>query len=157
MLKLLGERVSRRGAKARDRLRLFHTDALAFKPDTPPYDLVVTHFFLDCLTEGELAILLANIKPNLAPIFAPRSTWLVSEFAIPQGQAAARLSRLVIATLYRAFRILAGLKTQRLPDYASVLCQYGFSITEQKSFLGGILVTQLWNMDANPEGNRTAP
>jgi cyclopropane fatty-acyl-phospholipid synthase-like methyltransferase len=140
MLNLFTERVSRLGQPARERLRVIHTNALAFKPEGPPYDLIVTHFFLDCLSNDDVAILLAHIQPHLAP----ETTWLVSEFTVPTRQPAATLSRLVIATLYRAFRIFTGLQTQRLPDYASTFRHNGFSITSQKPFLGGLLVTQVW-------------
>ena len=144
MLNLLTERVSRLGQPACERLKVIHTDALAFKSEGPPYDLIVTHFFLDCLSDDDVAILLAHIQPHLAP----ESTWLVSEFAVPATQPAAKLSRLVIATLYRAFRAFTGLKTQRLPDYASTFRQNGFSMTSQKPVLGGLLVTQVWRLES---------
>jgi ubiquinone/menaquinone biosynthesis C-methylase UbiE len=144
MLHLLNDRVSRLGQSARKRLQTIHSDALDFNPEGPPYDLVVTHFFLDCLLDNDVAILLAHIQPYLAP----ETTWLVSEFNIPTRQPAAALSRLVIATLYRVFRVLTGLKTQRLPDYASTFRRNGFSIIGHKPFLGGLLVTQVWRLDA---------
>jgi SAM-dependent methyltransferase len=144
MLDLLTQRVFRLGQPARERLRVIHNDALAFKPEGPPYDLIVTHFFLDCLAHDDLAALLMHIKPHLTP----GAIWLISEFAVPERQPAAVLSRLLIGTLYRAFRILTGLKTQSLPDYPSTFRQNGFSMTSQKPFLGGLLVTQLWRRDS---------
>ena len=147
MLKLLAERVSRLGHPAEERLKTIHSDALAFKPELPGYDLVVTHFFLDCLTDQKLATLLANLQPSLAP----ETTWLVSEFAIPRRQPAALVARLVIATLYRAFRTLTGLRVQKLPDYESVFLRNGFALSGQKTFLGGLLVTQLWQLGSAPK------
>jgi ubiquinone/menaquinone biosynthesis C-methylase UbiE len=147
MLWLLEQRVFRLGQPARKRLRTIHSDALAFKPETAGYDLVATHFFLDCLGIQELATLIANLKPSLAP----NATWLISEFAIPTRQPTAAFARLLIATLYRAFRILTGLKTQSLPDYASVFRRNGLSQTSEKSFLGGLLVTQLWSLGSSPK------
>jgi ubiquinone/menaquinone biosynthesis C-methylase UbiE len=145
MLNLLSERVSRLGQSASERLKILHADALAFRPQSAPYDLVVTHFFLDCLSEDDLQTLLTKLQP----ILSPNAIWLVSEFAIPQHQPAATLARVVVATLYRAFRILTGLKNQTLPDYASAFRQSGFSITHRKSLLGGLLVTETWQLNAN--------
>jgi ubiquinone/menaquinone biosynthesis C-methylase UbiE len=143
MLSLLSERVSRLGLNARKRLNVVHTDALAFTPEGPPYDLIVTHFFLDCLLDAQVANLLMQIRPNLVP----GAIWLVSEFAVPQHQPAAALSRLVITALYQAFRIFTGLKTQRLPNYASIFRQNGFSSVDRRTFLGGLLVAEIWRLD----------
>jgi ubiquinone/menaquinone biosynthesis C-methylase UbiE len=145
MLRLLSERVSRLGQNARQRLRTIHSDALAFRPEGEPYDLVVTHFFLDCLTEDDLTTLLTHLDPHLDQ----NTTWLLSEFAIPQHQPAASVSRLVITALYQAFRILTDLKTRRLPDYTSNLPQHDFLRTARKTFLGGLLVAEIWQHDAH--------
>ena len=145
MLHLLTERAAQLGPSAAQRLRTIHCDSTGLPPESGHYDLVVTHFFLDCLAEDDLNTLVAQIHPHLAP----GANWLVSEFAIPPTQPAAALARIVIATLYRAFRILTGLKTQKLPDYACAFRQSGFSITGRKSFLGGLLVAELWRL--NPQ------
>jgi ubiquinone/menaquinone biosynthesis C-methylase UbiE len=144
MLQLLTNRLSNLGPGARKRLKAIHSDALTFTPEGGNYDLVVTHFFLDCFTEDDLTPLLARIKPHLAS----GATWLVSEFAIPKDQPAAYLSRLVLFVLYRAFRIATGLNTQRLPAYAPLFRQNGLSLSRQKSFLGGLLVSELWKFDS---------
>ncbi len=146
MLRLLDERAARLGEDAHRRLRTIHSGALALAPEGPSYDLIVTHFFLDCLTENDLSTLLTKLRPYLAP----DAVWLVSEFAIPEHQPAATLARVVVGTLYQAFSILTGLKTQRLPDYASAFHQNGFSITVQKTLLGGLLVAETWRYDTNP-------
>jgi len=144
MLDLLTQKAQQLGPNARQRLKTVHSDALAFAP-TGTYDLVITHFFLDCLTEVDLATLLTHLAPQLSP----NAAWLVSEFAIPSTQPAKTVARILIATLYRAFRILTGLKTQRLPDYASALRRNGFSIADRKSFLCGLLTAEFWRLDSN--------
>jgi trans-aconitate methyltransferase len=142
MLELLTERAAQLGPSATQHLRTIHSDALAFAP-AGPYDLVITHFFLDCLTEDDLNTLITKLHPHLSP----STTWLVSEFAIPSTQTAKTIARIVIATLYSAFRILTGLKAQTLPDYASAFRQNGFSITGQHSLLGGLLTAELWRLN----------
>ncbi len=121
MLKRARSRVERLRPTAGAQIRFHLCDALAFCPHGS-YDLVVTHFFLDCLTEQEVAALLRQVTPHLAP----GAFWLISEFAVPAKQPAGWLARLVIAALYRAFRLLTGLRTQRLPNYASLLRSAGF-------------------------------
>jgi ubiquinone/menaquinone biosynthesis C-methylase UbiE len=145
MLDLLTDRAAQLGPSAAQRLRTIHGDALAFEP-AGPYDLVVTHFFLDCLTEDDLATLFARLRPHLST----NATWLISEFSIPSTQPAATLARTLIATLYCAFRVLTSLKTQRLPDYASALRRNGFFITQRRSFLGSILSAELWRLNPQP-------
>ena len=60
MLHLLRQRC----APHANRLQTHQADALAFQP-TKRYDLVVTHFFLDCLTQTQLEALITQISPHL--------------------------------------------------------------------------------------------
>jgi cyclopropane fatty-acyl-phospholipid synthase-like methyltransferase len=139
MLRLLQARVAAIGAG--DRIRIHQTDAVAFQPEGQPYDLVVTHFFLDCFTGEEVLALVEKIRPCLSE----NACWLISEFAIPQG-IAALAAKSAVASLYAAFRILTGLRTRNLPDYASVLIRSGFILENRRRFLAGLLVSELWSM-----------
>lgn len=134
MLQLL----RRNCAATADRLRTHHGSALNFVP-TGPYDLVVTHFFLDCLTQPEVETLTASILPTLTP----GALWLVSDFRIPAG--AMRLpARVLVRGLYFAFRILTGLRTTQLPNHATALQQIGMKRIAHHHSLGGLLTTELW-------------
>jgi ubiquinone/menaquinone biosynthesis C-methylase UbiE len=142
MLQLLRQRCE---STAPGRLQTHHADALAFNlPDTP-YDLVVTHFFLDCLTQPELE----NLVHRIAPALAPGALWLVSDFRIPSG--ALRLpARIFIRSLYLAFRILTGLRTTKLPDHAAPLTRAGLTLKARHLLLAGILTTELWQTPTQP-------
>jgi SAM-dependent methyltransferase len=145
MLALLRARCCARCHAAASRLRPHHADALAFTTTPPalPYNLVVTHFFLDCLTQPQLDALVANVAPHLAP----SARWLLSEFRIPTGPL--RLpARLLIRGLYLAFRVLTGLRVQALPDHETPLTRVGLVCIAQHRSLGGILTTQLWSLPA---------
>lgn len=133
MLRLLKAR-----ARAGTRLYTHHANALTFTPTTSP-DLVVTHFFIDCLTQPQLNSLIAH----LAPALAPQALWLVSEFRIPQGFLK-HPTRVYIRLLYLAFRILTGLRVTHLPDHATPLCAAGFTRIATHHRLFGILTTELW-------------
>ncbi|MGC2163127.1 MAG: class I SAM-dependent methyltransferase [Silvibacterium sp.] len=141
MLRLLEARASAAGA--RDRIRIHQADVLAFVP-AGTYDLVVTHFFLDCFTTEDVETLAETIRPHLAP----NARWLISEFAIPGGIASLP-AKSIVASLYAAFRVLTGLRTRSLPNYAAVLTRSGFTLEERKPFLAGLLVSELWNLKEN--------
>jgi SAM-dependent methyltransferase len=138
MLRLLCRRSEAAIADANTRLRIYHANALTLRLGGP-YDLVVTHFFLDCLTQAELD----NLVTRVASSLAPGALWLVSDFRIPAGLM--RLpARALIRGLYFAFRVLTGLRTNRLPDHASPLTRAGLiRIAHQTSF-AGLLTTELW-------------
>jgi SAM-dependent methyltransferase len=144
MLALLRRRVARLGDEATERLRTWQGDALEFDPrllaKKPSYDLLCTHFFLDCLSGEEVRALIGRLQPHLAP----NAIWLVSEFAIPESQPVGFAARLLIASLYFAFGLIAGLRARRLPDYATALRAAGFELGERKPYLRGILVSELW-------------
>lgn len=139
MLWLLGERVAAIGAAGR--VGIHQADALTFRPDAGPYDAVVSHFFLDCFSTREVLSLAESIRPGLMA----GAVWIVSEFAVPTGVAALP-ARGIVAALYAAFRVITGLRTRRLPDYAGALGRAGFTLEERKSFLGGLLVSERWRV-----------
>jgi SAM-dependent methyltransferase len=116
-------------------------DARDFVPDPRGYDAVVTHFFFDCFTTPELAVLVARI----GTVLPPDARWIVSDFAIPAG-GAGWFARILVRSLYLAFRVLTGLRITRLPDHPSALRGAGFTCTKVATGLLGALRSELWNM-----------
>jgi ubiquinone/menaquinone biosynthesis C-methylase UbiE len=133
MLRLLEKRAAHAGASAR--LTATRADAVRFTPCDSGYDLVATHFFLDCLTNAEVSALLHRVRPALAP----GALWVVSEFATPGPSSA-----LLVRGLYFAFRWLTGLRVTHLPDHATIMLQQGFTLVARKQRLRGLLVAELW-------------
>ena len=131
----------RRAGKSAARVRLHCADARTWQPANPLYDLVVTHFFLDCLTEDEVRSLANKLRDALSP----SGLWLVSEFAIPEGAFGRWVARPVVWLLYRAFGLLTGLTVRKLPDYASALRAAGFTLCKRRSFLHGLLAAEIWS------------
>jgi hypothetical protein len=148
MLRLLEERVQRLGPEAHSRIALCRADIRDFSPpETAPatgYDLIVTHFFLDCLTHLDLASLLSRLRPHVAP----GARWLVSEFQIPESGFSAGISRFVVSGLYRAFGLLTGLEVRELPAWEMLLEHFGFSRCDQRTWLGGLLTSEIWKLRA---------
>jgi SAM-dependent methyltransferase len=138
MLQILRANCAALTPDAEVRLRTHHAGALDFVPDRS-YDLIVTHFFLDCLAQSELDSLCARIAPHLEP----RALWLVSDFRISGG--AMRLpARALVRLLYLAFRVLTGLRTTALPNHTAALAAAGFHRIGEHHPLGGLLTSELW-------------
>ncbi len=127
------------------RLRIFLADARQFQPPHPPYDLIVTHFFLDCLSTAEVQSLAATLRSATAP----DAQWLVSEFAVPPNWFGRLIAKPLVSLLYFAFGCLTGLAPRTLPDHRSALGQSGFMLLKQRAWLGGLLTSELWSLDAH--------
>jgi SAM-dependent methyltransferase len=141
MLRLLRQRCEALATNASTRLNTHQASALTCPLDGP-YDLIVTHFFLDCLTQPDLE----NLVNRIAPSLVPKALWLVSDFQIPSGPM--RLpAKILVRTLYLAFRILTGLRTTQLPDHATPLHQAGLTRIAHRHRLAGLLVTELWQFN----------
>lgn len=104
------------------------------------FDLVVTHFFLDCLTSSEVEELVCEVAQRLET----SAVWIVSEFAIPDNLYGCLVARPLVSALYLAFRLLTGLTVRRLPRYDAPLQKAGFFLTQQKKRLFGLLVSEVW-------------
>jgi SAM-dependent methyltransferase len=141
MLQLLRQRCEAAIPNANTRLRTHQANALIFPLDNSSnsYDLIVTHFFLDCLTQTELNALIIRITPTLTP----KALWLISDFRIPDGPMHLP-AKFIIRSLYLAFRILTSLRTTHLPDHTTPLTQAGLTRISQQHRLAGILTTELW-------------
>jgi hypothetical protein len=104
------------------------------------YDLVVSHFFLDCLTSEEVRALAAKVDSAVSP----PAVWIVSEFAVPDSWFGRWVARPLVWLLYRAFGILTGLKVRSLPDHHVALRNAGFTLAQRRCLLCGLLVSEMW-------------
>jgi ubiquinone/menaquinone biosynthesis C-methylase UbiE len=123
--------------------RLVQADALACEVSAlpeAPFDLIVSHFFLDCFDEEELSTLLARVNAAVGE----GAVWVISDFAIPHQPVARQLGRLVVGGLYRAFGLLTGLRTRRLPDHGRVMRECGWRLEDRQTLLLGLLASERW-------------
>jgi ubiquinone/menaquinone biosynthesis C-methylase UbiE len=123
--------------RAGDRVHYILGDARTIPLPAAEYDLIVTHFFLDCFNQQDAAALVNKI----AHAAAPHARWLISEF-----RAVSWWSRLCIGALYVFFRITTGLETKRLIDHHSLLRQRGFAIERSETARAGLLISELWRL-----------
>lgn len=151
MLALLTRRAHSAHPTASTRLRTQIADVRHFSPGGP-YDLIVTHFFLDCLTQPDLDALAQLLNQHLAP----NALWLVSDFRIPTGFM--RLpARVLIRSLYFGFRLLTGLCVTHLPNHATAFNSAGLTRSARHLSLGGLLTTELWRRVNVPRTYTSAP
>lgn len=132
------------------RIRTHLADARTFTPACGDYDLIATHFFLDCLTDSEVN----DLASRLRHYAAPNAIWVVSEFAIPANLYGRALAAPLILGLYLAFGLLTRLRVRKLPDHHSALVQSGWSLLDRRKILGGLLVSEMWQA---PPGNGDSP
>jgi len=135
--------LTRRTAPHAGRIRTLHLDAREYNPPSRHYDLIVTHFFLDCLTTQEVARLASRLRGSVTE----GALWVVSEFVVPETRYGMLVARFLVTALYRAFGALTGLRVRQLPDHAAELAKYGFRLLQRRERLGGLLVSELWQAD----------
>jgi hypothetical protein len=134
----------RRAAPHDARLQIHLADARCWQPSAAaglPYDLVVTHFFLDCLTTQEVQSLAVTIRSAVSP----SALWVVSEFVTPANWYGRLVARPVVWGLYLAFGWLTGLGVRSLPNHSSALRRAGFCLQQRRAWLGGLLASELWS------------
>lgn len=133
--------LARRAAGAGERLRTLCMDARAWQPQpAASYDLVVTHFFLDCLSTEEVASLACRVRTATEP----DALWVISEFAIPETWFGRWFARPLVWVLYWAFGLLTGLEQRRLPGHPIALREAGFVLAQRRTLLGGMLASEIW-------------
>jgi len=142
----------RRAGPHADRVRTHFADARTWTP-TAACDLIATHFFLDCLTTGEVETLAIKLRAAASP----SALWLVSDFAIPANWYGRVVAGPVVWALYLAFGMLTGLSVRRLPDHSSALRKAGFVLHERRFLLGGLLISELWRATPADSGSYPAP
>jgi ubiquinone/menaquinone biosynthesis C-methylase UbiE len=127
-------------SRAGDRVTYHQADALTMPLPEVRYDLIVSHFFLDCFDEAGAESLVARV----ARAASCDARWLISEFRQPARGLAAVWARVWLRGLYFFFRMTTGLKTNRLVDHRPLLERYGFRIIQEEPAWFGLLASELW-------------
>lgn len=142
MLEQVHRRALRAGPSANARLQTVHADLRDWTPLGVRYDLVVSHFSLDCLSDSELERLVGRLAPHLSP----GAEWIVSEFAFPAGRLRRAIARPLIRALYLAFSVLTNLRIKKLPDHAGCFVRHDCYKRKSSEFLGGLLIAEIWQL-----------
>jgi SAM-dependent methyltransferase len=144
---MLDALMGRAGENA-SRVRVQVADARNWSPagdGRRAYELVATHFFLDCLTTPAVEALADKVRA----LTSNDAMWVVSEFAIPAGWFGGWVAVALIGFLYRAFGLMTGLRVRTLPDHATALKRAGFQLVGRRNWLGGLLVSECWRVSGS--------
>ena len=122
------------------RVEFVLADFLQWEGPPGAFDLIVTNFFLDCFPPDELAV----VVRKLGELAAPQADWLLADFEIAPAGPARWRSRLIVATLYRFFGIVTGLKADALVPPDGDLKKAGFTRHRRVTSEWGLLKSEWW-------------
>lgn len=123
-----------------ERVRFIHADACAWPYPKEAYDLIVTHFFLDCFTSATLE----KIIPRIASAAQPEATWLIGDFQMPPNGWRRCRAQLWLKCLYGFFRQITNLEGKEIFDHAPLFQRLGFACSEVVEFQHGLLGSAVW-------------
>lgn len=117
-----------------------HADIRDWSPAAQPFDLVVSHFFLDCFRPEQLE----QIVGRIAASTTTNARWLIADFRQPQEGWRKWRAKWILCSMYLFFRWATALPAAGLTPPDRFLQRSGFVLTEQRLFDWGLLHTDLW-------------
>ncbi len=139
MLQLARARLRRMRPESFSRVHFIREDILKWSP-RESYDLLVTHFFLDCFPDREMQAIIAK----LARAAEPGAVWLIADFTIPRKRFARASARLWLRMMYTFFRATAGIAAKELVDPIPYLDGHGFVRAAGSLSRGGMLRSDVY-------------
>jgi len=127
------------------RLRLVHGNVLEerFWEGRPwSFDLVVSHFFLDCFQPQQLEFVISKV----AGVTKQNCAWLVADFRLPDHGIWRLRARMILRLAYTFFRVMTNLPARRVTPPEPYLMQQGFTLENRQLFDKGLLHSDLWRL-----------
>jgi len=115
-------------------------DVFDWTPPKKKYDLVVTHFFLDCFRAEQLQKLI----PRLAGSATDNAIWLLADFRVPERGWRRWRAKVILVILYAAFKVTTSLSANWLTPPDNYLTVNGFKLVERRQVNFGFAHTDLW-------------
>jgi ubiquinone/menaquinone biosynthesis C-methylase UbiE len=143
MIEQAVRQIKRNGLDAA-RVEFQECDALRWRAPRGEFDLVVTHFFLDCFRREELERLVAEIGRAATP----DAKWLLTDFRVPSGGWQRWRARMALALMYSFFRVATGLSATRLARTDDLMEAAGFRLKKQRVENFGLVHAELWRRGA---------
>ncbi len=137
MIQLARERVPSADVS---RVHFYPIDAAAQPLPEGPFDLAVSHFFLDILDGPAAEAVILAVSARLTP----EASWLIAEFQEPARGLRRLHARLWLRGMYGFFALATGLRTRRLPPYRELLAGSGFIEIERRERRFGLIRSQVW-------------
>lgn len=121
-------------------VRFVQADALAWSPPSEAFDIIATHFFLDCFRPEQLHQLIES----LAQAARPKAFWLVADFHVPARGMARLRAQAIHWLMYRFFRWVTLLPATQLTPPDGYLRAAGFELRKREFSEWGLLRSDLW-------------
>lgn len=144
MLSLARRRLAKRCGGC-ERTEFVCADALAWSPPERSFDLIVTHFFLDCFQREQLE----SLTVKFAAVAAPGANWLLADFQMAQSGMDRYRSKAILWLMYRFFRVVTRLPASRLVSPDDSLGRRGFALRERRVTEWGLLRSDWWQLAGN--------
>jgi ubiquinone/menaquinone biosynthesis C-methylase UbiE len=146
MLRLARQRVE--GQKLRlTGIEFIHSNLFEWTSPTHPFDLVVTHFFLDCFGPAQLA----RAVGLLAGLATPDARWLLADFQLPAAGFPRYRAQAIHWLMYAFFRPVTCVSARRLTSPDAALHANGFVLRRRRESEWGLLRTDQWARVASAE------
>ncbi len=126
------------------RAHFLHADIRTAELPAAHYDLIVTHFFLDCFAEKSLR----EVVEKLSAAATVDATWLIADFC----RTSRWFGRFLLAAMHLFFRAVAGIEARRLVDYEPLLRTAGFRLTNEAVSGHGLIRSQCWHRTESAHG-----
>jgi len=141
--RLMLNRARRRLARAgvgRDSIQFVQADVLRWVPQSRAFDLIVTHFFLDCFQPSQLE----TVLQRLAVAARPSAHWLLADFQIPKRGLERWRSQLIHWLMYAFFRAVTKLPARQWTAPDPWLNRHGFKLKARQVSEWGLLRSDWW-------------
>lgn len=140
MLRAASDRLRHKGLCDSGRVHFHHADARAWAYPRRSYDLIVTHFFLDCFEREGVGRLVEAIAASAMK----GCLWLVADFQVPTRGLARWRAQLWLRFLYRFFAMTTETEARALVDPSGYLEKSGFQLLSRRTTQWGLLRSDLW-------------
>ncbi|SOD81450.1 class I SAM-dependent methyltransferase [Spirosoma fluviale] len=101
------------------------------------FDVILTPFLLDLFNEQTLQ---NRLIPSLLRVLKPGGMWLVTDFVLPP----AWWQKVLLWTMIRFFRLIAGIETRTLANWQQCLTDAGLSHQARKPQVDGMVSAEVW-------------
>src|ERR1041385_2251666 len=140
MLSLARRRLERFGLHSKN-IQFVHADALRWEPPPRLFDLLVTHFFLDCFRPEQIDLLIGKFSL----VAAAQPLWLLADFQIPACGWKGMRARAIHRLMYAFFRIATRLPARTLTPPDHFLESHGFVLRQRRVTELGLLHSDWWS------------
>ena len=115
-------------------------DVFAWSPPQERFDLIVSHFFLDCFQPEQLDQIVTAVSHSASR----DAQWLLADFREPVSGPARWRARVILRSMYFFFRRVTGLTGSRVTPPESYFPAHGFALRERLLSEWGLLHSDWW-------------